>query len=212
MCVFVVVRNGQVLLGIPDTAALKIININIDSIQAAKEECNTNIGDTEESNTTREEPVVEKSCTNMDADSKVNNIVNGHNINSNVNNLTNYLFCSPDVEADKRKSIELMQRIHKVFGNVFNGIGCFKGTFSLQLKHASKPYLVPPRCVMYALQKLFKEELDWLQKMNIIYHLKVNKMLQWCNSFVLAPKVNGNVRLYLDPVRLNQVLICQTHS
>ena len=28
----------------PDTAAFKIININIDYIQAAKEECNTNIG------------------------------------------------------------------------------------------------------------------------------------------------------------------------
>ena len=27
----------------PDTAALKIININIDSIQAAEEDCNTNI-------------------------------------------------------------------------------------------------------------------------------------------------------------------------
>ena len=32
---FVVPRNGQVLLGMPDTAALKIININIDSIGAA---------------------------------------------------------------------------------------------------------------------------------------------------------------------------------
>ena len=61
-CVFFVVpRNGQVLLGMPDTAALKIININIDSIQAAKEECNTNIGNAEESNTTQEVPVVEKS-------------------------------------------------------------------------------------------------------------------------------------------------------
>ena len=52
-CVFFVVpRNGQALLGMPDTAAVKIININIDSIQAAKEECNTNIGDAGESNNT----------------------------------------------------------------------------------------------------------------------------------------------------------------
>ena len=45
---FVVLRNGQVLLGIPDIVALKIININIDSIEAAstwKENCNTNTGD-----------------------------------------------------------------------------------------------------------------------------------------------------------------------
>ena len=90
-----------------DTAVLKIININIDSIQAAKDECNTNIDNAEESNTTQEVHVVEKSCTNMDADSKVNNNVNGHNDNNNVNTLTNYFLSSPNVEADKRKSIEL---------------------------------------------------------------------------------------------------------
>ena len=43
---FVVPGNGQVLLGMPDTAALNIINVNINSIEAAsmqKENCNTNI-------------------------------------------------------------------------------------------------------------------------------------------------------------------------
>ena len=108
-CVFFVVpRNVQVWLGMPDTAALKIININIDSIQAVKEECNTNVGDIEESNTTQEVPVVDKSCTNTDADSKIDNNGNGHNINTNVNNLTNFFFPSPTVEADKRKSIKLI--------------------------------------------------------------------------------------------------------
>ena len=31
---FVVLGNGQMLLGMPDTAALKIINVNIDSLDA----------------------------------------------------------------------------------------------------------------------------------------------------------------------------------
>ena len=46
---FVVPRNGKALLGIPDTSALKIINVNIDFIEAScmqKENCNRNIGDT----------------------------------------------------------------------------------------------------------------------------------------------------------------------
>ena len=60
------------------------------------------------------------------------------------------------MEVDKRKSIELMQKIHNVFDNVFNGIGCLKGTFSLQLKPDSKPYHVLPRHVVTcALQKTF---------------------------------------------------------
>ena len=104
MCIlFVVSRNGQALLGIPDAAALKIININIDFIQAAEEECNTHIGDTGESNTTQEVSVVEKSCTNMKADSKVGNNINGHNANTNVNSLTNYFFSSPNVEVRQKE-------------------------------------------------------------------------------------------------------------
>ena len=94
-----------------------------------------------------------------------------------------------------------------LFSLMFNGIGCFKGTLSLQLKPDSKPYQVPPRHLAYVLQKLFKEELDWLQKTDIITPLGVNKTAEWCNSFVLVPKANGKVMLCLDPVRLNQVLI-----
>ena len=108
-CVFFVVpRNGQALLGMPNTAALKIININIESIQAVKEESKTDIGNAGESNTTQEVPPVEKSCTDTDADSKIDNNVNGHNHNTKVNILTNYFFSLPNVEADKRMSIELI--------------------------------------------------------------------------------------------------------
>ena len=54
----------------------------------------------------------------------------------------------------------MTQKIHDTFGNIFNGIGCFEGTFSLQLKQDSKPYQTPPRCMAYVLQKPFKEELE----------------------------------------------------
>ena len=44
-CVFFVVPvNGQALLGLPDTVALNIINLNIDSIQKEIRECKTNRG------------------------------------------------------------------------------------------------------------------------------------------------------------------------
>ena len=54
-CVFFVVPgNGQALLGMPDTAALKIINLNITSIQAEVAECKTN--------TKKEMDTVAKAC------------------------------------------------------------------------------------------------------------------------------------------------------
>ena len=62
-CVFFVVPgNGQALLGMPDIAALQLININIDSIQAEMVEYKTNIE--------QEIHVVERGHINTDADSK----------------------------------------------------------------------------------------------------------------------------------------------
>ena len=48
--------------------------------------------------------------------------------------VTNYFLSSPNVETDKRKSVELTQEMHNTFGDVSNGTGCFEGTFSLQFK------------------------------------------------------------------------------
>ena len=87
----------------------------------------------------------------------------------------------------------MTQKIHNTYGDVFYGIGCFKDAFSLQLKPDSKPYQVPPRCMAYALQKPFKEELKQLQELDIITPLGVDEMAEWCNSFVVVPKVNGKV-------------------
>ena len=164
---FVIPRNGQVLLGMPDTAALKIINVNIDSIEAAnmqKENHNTKTGEAKKPDIRWETCVARQSYTNMDEDLKITNTGSRSNNNTSINTLTNYFLSLPNMEIDKRKSIELTQKIHNVSDNVFNGIGCFEGTFSLQLKPDSKPYQVPPRWVAYALQKPFKDELDWLQK------------------------------------------------
>ena len=137
---FVVPGNSQALLGMPDTAALKLINVNIDSIQAEAAECKTNTGDMGESNITQEKHVVEKGCANTDVDSKIKHSANSQNDKDNVNKVTNYFLSLPNVEADKRKSIKMTSKIHNAFWDVFNGIGCFKGTFCLQLKPDSKLY------------------------------------------------------------------------
>ena len=140
---FAVPRNGHVLLGMPDTAGLNIININTDSIETAsmqKENCNTNMSDAKKPSIKQEMHRVKESCTNTDENLKNANNINGSNNNTNTNKLTNYFMSSPNSEVDKMKSIELTQKIHNVFDNVFNGIECFEGTFSLQLKPDSKPY------------------------------------------------------------------------
>ena len=163
-----------------------------------------------------------KNCTNKstsrDKGCKNNNtgIINKQNINgqndpSDQRMSINYFYSSNNVDADKRSSIVMMQSIHTRFGDIFNGIRCFKGTFSLQLQPECKPHQAPLRRVVYVLQELYKEELRQLQEMDIITPLGVNETSEWCNSLVLVPNANDKVRLCLDPVWLNQALIRPVH-
>ena len=55
--------------------------------------------------------------------------------------------------------------------------------------------------------KIFKDELGWLQQVDIITPQGVDETAEWYNSFVLVSKANGNIRLCLDSTWLNQVLI-----
>ena len=119
----------------PDTAVLNIINLNIDSIQKVIRNCKTNRG--------QETHAVTEDCINKDAHSTVKQDHNGQQHQSHVNKLTNYFYSSNNTDADKSQSNTMTERIHEMFGNVFNGIGCFKGTFSLQFKLDIKQYQAP---------------------------------------------------------------------
>ena len=107
----------------PDTAVLNIINLNIVSIQAEIAEYKTNRG--------QETHAVAEGCTNMDAGVITKQDANGQNNQHKSNKSINYFYSSDNIDADKRKSSAMMQKIHETFGNIFNGIECFEGTFSL---------------------------------------------------------------------------------
>ena len=70
--------------------------------------------------------MVEKGCANMDADLKTKQGANGQNGQNNANKTINYFFSSSNVDADKRKSSELMQEIHNIFGMYSMALGAFK--------------------------------------------------------------------------------------
>ena len=64
----------------------------------------------------------------------------------------------------------------------------------------------------YALQEAFKVDLDRFEKkQQIIIPLGVDKASLWCNNSVLVPKPNDEVRMWLDPARVHQVLIWPIH-
>ena len=137
----------------------------------------------------------EKCYTNMDSISKLRDNSTKPMVETKSNKTTEYFLSGLTYVSDKKKSAEATQQIHIDFDDVFNGIGCFEGTFSLQLKPDSKPYQALLRCVAYTLQKLFQEEFKRLQKLDIIVSLGVDESAEKCNSFVLVPKANGMVKL-----------------
>ena len=93
----------------------------------------------------------------------------------------------------------ITNRICYEFNNLVSSIGCFEGTFSLQVKEGNHPYQTPPRRVAYALQKPLQEELEQLQKQQLITLLGVDEASEWYNSLILVPRANGKVGLCLDP-------------
>ena len=104
----------------------------------------------QESKSKQERNEAEKCYKNMDSISKLRKNNTKQMVKTKSIKTMEYFLSDPTHES-KKKSAESTQQIHKDFDDMFNGIGCFEGTFSLQLKPDNKPYQAPLRCVAYAL-------------------------------------------------------------
>ena len=142
--------------------ALNIINVNFDLIQMVVVKCRTNTKQEVEQDVKWHTSKVPNAVVNT------TQTPNGQIDSNNPNVVIDYFYSSQDTSSDKRDSTVMTKKVHDKFHDVFTGIGCFKGTFSLQLKPDSKPYQAPPRCVAYVLQKPLQEELERLQQLDII--------------------------------------------
>ena len=68
-----------------------------------------------------------------------------------------YFLARLEKETHMVARTEITKELLAKYSDVSPGIGCFKGTFSLQAKDGTKPYQVPPRHVAYGLQDPFKQ-------------------------------------------------------
>ena len=72
---------------------------------------------------------VVEGCTNRDTGRIIKQEANGQNCQNHSNKSINYFYSSKNTDADKRKISAMTQKIHDTFGDIFNSIGCFEGTF-----------------------------------------------------------------------------------
>ena len=95
--------------------------------------------------------------------------------------------------------------ITEEFADVFKGIGLFPGECTFHLKPSATPVVCPPRRIPYALRNRLKDELDEMEKMDIIQ--KVTEPTEWVNALVAVEKPKtGKLRVCLDPRALNKAI------
>ena len=124
---------------------------------------------------------------------------------------------SKDLSPDKVSNVsdipEMLTREwiinHKKYKHLFQGIGHFKCTpISIEMQEGSTPIRKPARKVPLALHKKFKQEIDSMVKAGILTEVTPEMSTPaWLNSFVIVKKLNGNLRVCLDPTDLNKHII-----
>ncbi|XP_013395987.1 uncharacterized protein LOC106163063 [Lingula anatina] len=92
--------------------------------------------------------------------------------------------------------------IKEKYRDVFTGIGCLEGEVCIKLKDNAKPIICAARKVPFALRDKLQKELERLVSQNIIK--KTDGPTDWVLPLVLVEKANGNLRICMDPLRLNE--------
>ena len=114
-----------------------------------------------------------------------------------------------------RSPIEALGLIHRVeaistipvnirtqYPSLFTGLGCMSEPYEIRIKHDATPYAITsPRRVLLPLLPKIKDELKRLKRFNVIE--KVDTLSEWCVPMVVVQKKTGDIRLCVDPKKLN---------
>ena len=90
------------------------------------------------------------------------------------------------------------------FADVFHGIGCLPGEYSMSLDGNVGPVVHPPRRVPVPKRDAMKAELENLVSNQII--APVTEPTNWVSSVLAVPKKDGSIRVCLDPKDLNTAI------
>ena len=90
------------------------------------------------------------------------------------------------------------------FEDCFGELGCLPEVHHVNLKLDVTPVVHPPRRIPYALRDKLRDQLQCMEKLDIIE--KVSEPTDWVNSLVSVIKPNGKLRICIDQRDLNRAI------
>ena len=122
---------------------------------------------------------------------------------SGVDTTVNNINAAPEEAIPENVS---SQPVLSPFADVFQGVGCLPGEYSVQLDKEVRSVVHPPRRAPVAKKEAMKAELDKMVNNQII--APVTEQTDWVSSVLSVPKKYGSVRIFLDPKNLNTAIKC----
>ena len=118
----------------------------------------------------------------------------------------------PALGLDTSEKLSLIKRIMAIdtelpeFEDCFGELGCLPEVHHINLKPNVIPVVHPPRRIPYALRDKLRDQLQRMEKLDIIE--KISEPTDWVNSLVIVSKPNGKLRICIDPRDLNRAIKC----
>ncbi|XP_067687858.1 uncharacterized protein [Haliotis asinina] len=94
--------------------------------------------------------------------------------------------------------------VFQKYADVFKGLGNLPGVHHIKLDNDVPPVVNACRRVPFALHDRLKEELNRMEKLDVI--TKVNEPTDWVSPLVIVEKPNKQLRVCIDPKDLNKAI------
>ena len=104
----------------------------------------------------------------------------------------------------KENGVLTSAAIKKEYPDIFKGLGCLEGTCKIHLRQNYVPSVYPARKVPQSQKQKLKKALDRLVQTEVL--VKAERPTDWVLPLVIVEKPNGDLRLCLDPMDLNEYI------
>lgn len=113
------------------------------------------------------------------------------------------------IEVNSIKSNDVEKQLVREYKDVFEGLGSFPEEYDIKIRENSEGWINPPRRVPESIRNELKKTLDIMTKDGVI--VPVDRPGKWSSNIVIVEKPNKKLRICLDPLELNKVIIREHH-